>query len=69
MIRAAAVLSHPNGGGIAQRAITVSTVGLVGAIRRYTAEGHRYWLFVSLHSAQPQRRRRLFAGGGAAAPR
>jgi 23S rRNA (adenine2503-C2)-methyltransferase len=33
------------------RRITISTVGLVPAIRRYTEEGHTYNLAVSLHAA------------------
>ena len=64
VIRAARILSHPNGGGIAQKAITISTVGLVPQIRRYTAEGHRYRLIVSVHSADPEKRRRLLPVAG-----
>lgn len=39
---AADILSHPCGGRVAARAISISTVGLVPEIRRFTAEGHRY---------------------------
>jgi 23S rRNA (adenine2503-C2)-methyltransferase len=59
VMRAAAILSDPCGGRIAARAISISTVGLVPAIRRYTAEGHRYRLIVSLSSALSARRSRL----------
>jgi 23S rRNA (adenine2503-C2)-methyltransferase len=59
VIRAAQILSHPNGGGIAQKAITISTVGVVPAMRRYTEEGHRYRLIVSVHSVDAACRRRL----------
>lgn len=64
VIQAARILSHPNGGAIAQKAITISTVGLVPQIRRYTAEGHRYRLIVSIHSADPDKRRRLLPVAG-----
>lgn len=64
VIQAARILSHPNGGSIAQKAITISTVGLVPQIRRYTAEGHRYRLIVSIHSADPVKRRRLLPVAG-----
>jgi 23S rRNA (adenine2503-C2)-methyltransferase len=59
VIRAARVLSHPCGGRIAAGAITISTVGLVPQIRRYTAEGHPYRLIVSLTSAIQGRREEL----------
>ncbi len=64
VLRAAAVLSHPCGGRIAQRAITISTVGLTPQIRRYTREGHRYRLIVSLTSAIADKRRRLLPVAG-----
>ena len=48
VIRAARILCHPAGPGIAARAITISTAGVVPAIRRYTREGHRYRLAISL---------------------
>lgn len=59
VIRAARVLSHPCGCRIAAEAITISTVGLVPQIRRYTREQHPYRLIVSLTSAVPGRRARL----------
>ncbi len=59
VLGAAAILSDPCGGRIAARAISISTVGLVPEIRRFTAEGHRYRLVVSLTSAISERRRRL----------
>ncbi len=40
----------PDGLGISQRSVTVSTVGLVPAIRRLTAEGLHVRLAVSLHA-------------------
>jgi len=59
VIRAADIFSDPAGFAIAQKAITISTAGIVPMIRRYTAEGHRYRLAVSLTSAIPEKRRRL----------
>jgi len=59
VLRAAAVLSDPCGGRIKAEAITISTVGLVPAIRRFAREGHRYRLIVSLTSAVPARRAEL----------
>jgi len=59
VIRAAQILSDPNGGRIRAEAISISTVGLVPEIRRYTAEGHRYRLVISLTSAISARRKSL----------
>ena len=59
VIRAARVLSEPAGLAVGQKAITLSTAGIVPAIRRYTAEGHRYRLALSLTSAIEDKRRRL----------
>ncbi len=64
VMQASRVLSHPCGGRIANRAITISTVGLVPQIRRFTEERHKYRLIVSLHSALPERRRRLLPVAG-----
>lgn len=59
VIRAAEILSHPCGGRISSKAITISTVGLVPAIERYAREQHPYRLIVSLTSAIDERRRAL----------
>lgn len=59
VLQAANVLSHPAGGAIAARDITISTAGIVPAIRRFTTEGHRYRLAVSLSSARAERRKVL----------
>src|SRR5882762_3936783 len=56
VIAAARILSHPSGGSIDARAITVSTAGIVPAIRRNTAEGHKFRLAVSLTQADPRKR-------------
>lgn len=65
VMHAAAILSHPCGGRIAAKAITISTVGLVPAIRRFTAERHPYRLIVSLTSAIDARRRALLPAASA----
>jgi 23S rRNA (adenine2503-C2)-methyltransferase len=59
VVQAARILSHPAGASIDGRAITLSTAGIVPAIRRYTAEGHKYRLAVSLTHAVPRERERL----------
>jgi 23S rRNA (adenine2503-C2)-methyltransferase len=46
----------PEGMGISQRSVTVSTVGLVPAIRRLTAEGLSVTLAVSLHAPDDELR-------------
>ena len=48
VIRAARILSAPAGRAIPAKAISISTAGVVPAIRRFTAEGHRFRLIVSL---------------------
>jgi 23S rRNA (adenine2503-C2)-methyltransferase len=53
------ILSEPCGLAIAAKAITVSTVGIVPGIRRFTAERQRARLVVSLTSADPLQRREL----------
>jgi 23S rRNA (adenine2503-C2)-methyltransferase len=60
VMRAAEVMSDPCGLAIEGKAITVSTVGIVPAIRRFTAERRPYRLIVSLTAADSDRRRRLF---------
>lgn len=59
VMRAARILSEPCGMAIAAKAITVSTVGIVPMIRRFTAERRPYRLVVSLTSADAERRREL----------
>jgi 23S rRNA (adenine2503-C2)-methyltransferase len=53
------ILSEPCGMAIAAKAITLSTVGIIPGIRRFTAEGLRVRLVVSLTSADPLQRREL----------
>ena len=59
VLRAARVISEPCGMAIAGKAITISTVGIVQGIRRFTAERHPFRLVISLTSADPDKRREL----------
>ncbi len=59
VMRAAEIMSEPCGLAIDAKAITVSTVGIVPMIRRFTAERRPYRLVVSLTSADPERRLQL----------
>ena len=65
VMKAAGILSHPCGGRISAKAITISTVGLVPAIRRYASEGRPYRLIVSMTSAVDARRRELLPSASA----
>ncbi len=59
VIRAARIFADPSGGAISGRAITISTAGVVPAIRRFTDERHPFRLAVSLTGATRARRRSL----------
>src|SRR5207253_5331566 len=56
VIQAAHILCHPAGGAIDAKSITISTAGIVPQIRRFTAEGHKFRLAVSLTHAVPGKR-------------
>ncbi len=64
VIQAARVLCSPSGGRIAKETITISTVGLVPQIRRYTRERHPYKLIISLTSTVAERRVQLLPVAG-----
>lgn len=49
-------LGHPEGFNLGARRFTVSTVGLIPAIRRFTAEQRKEGLAVSLHAAEDELR-------------
>jgi 23S rRNA (adenine2503-C2)-methyltransferase len=53
------IFSEPCGMAISAKAITLSTVGIIPGIRRFTAERQRARLVVSLTSADPLQRREL----------
>jgi 23S rRNA (adenine2503-C2)-methyltransferase len=59
VLQAAYVLCDPAGARVDQRRISISTAGVVPMIRRYTAEGHKFRLCVSLNAAIPEKRARL----------
>ena len=59
VIRAATILRDPSGLKIRGEAITISTVGLLPAIERYTDEGHVFRLILSLTSAIDAKRKTL----------
>ena len=59
VIRAARILSEPCGMAISAKAISLSTVGIVPGIRRFTADKLPFRLVVSLTSADPARRREV----------
>src|SRR5215813_6313935 len=58
-LRAIRTMNDPNGLGIGQRHLTLSTVGLVPAIRRYADEDLQAGLAVSLHAATDEERSKL----------
>ena len=55
-IKTADILNAPYGGGISARKITISTCGIVPAIHRFTKEGHKYKLAVSLNASNDEQR-------------
>jgi 23S rRNA (adenine2503-C2)-methyltransferase len=59
VMRAAEVLSEPCALAIKAKSITISTVGIVPMIRRFTAERRPYRLIVSLTAVDPGGRREL----------
>ena len=59
VIRAAAVLRDPCGVRVGGDRITLSTVGVLPMIERFTEEGHPYRLMLSLTSAFDEKRQRL----------
>jgi 23S rRNA (adenine2503-C2)-methyltransferase len=59
VMRAARIFCEPCGMAIGAKAVTISTVGIVPGIRRFTAERLAYRLVVSLTTADPILRQRL----------
>ncbi|MBD5560878.1 MAG: 23S rRNA (adenine(2503)-C(2))-methyltransferase RlmN [Clostridia bacterium] len=59
LVRFVRLASSPEGLGISQRALTVSTCGLIPAIRRLAEEDLQITLAVSLHSARQDEREKL----------
>jgi 23S rRNA (adenine2503-C2)-methyltransferase len=59
VLAAAELIRCPFGGSIAGKAITISTVGLVPEIDRFTHEGHTFRLSISLGAATDEKRAKL----------
>ena len=59
VVRAARILSDPAGAAISAKAISISTAGVLPAIRRFTAEGHHFRLILSLGAPTSDERRLL----------
>ena len=59
VLAAAELLRCPYGGAMAAKGITISTVGLVPEIDRFTAEGRKFRLAISLGAATDAKRARL----------
>jgi len=59
VIRAARILSDPAGPAISAKAISISTAGVLPAIRRFTEEGHHFRLILSLGAPTSAERRVL----------
>ena len=59
VLAAAELLSCPHGASVAGAAITISTVGLVPQIERYTREKRRFRLSISLIAATDEKRSQL----------
>jgi 23S rRNA (adenine2503-C2)-methyltransferase len=59
MWKAVTILTDPAGLGLGARHITISTVGLVPGIRRFTEENSQVRLAVSLHAPNDALRQRL----------
>jgi 23S rRNA (adenine2503-C2)-methyltransferase len=64
VMAAADLLRCPYGGSIGARAITISTVGLVPEIDRFTTEKRRFRLSISLGAAIDAKRQRLIPVAG-----
>jgi 23S rRNA (adenine2503-C2)-methyltransferase len=59
VIRAGRILCDPAGPAISAKAISISTAGIVPAIRRFTVEKHRFRLIVSLGAPTAAQRKSL----------
>lgn len=64
VMAAAELIRNPSGGALAAKAMTISTVGLVPEIERYTEEGRKYRLSISLGAAIEEKRRAVFPVAG-----
>jgi 23S rRNA (adenine2503-C2)-methyltransferase len=58
-LRAIQILNHADGMNIGERRFTISTVGIIPMIERFTMERHQINLAISLHAADDNLRSRL----------
>ncbi len=58
-LRAVRILTHPRAFGLSQRAVTISTVGVLSGIEKLAGEGLQVGLAISLHAPNDELRRRL----------
>ncbi len=56
---ACTTMNHPHGPSLSKKRISISTAGLTPQIRRFTEERKPWRLYLSLHSAVEETRRRL----------
>lgn len=63
VLRAAAIFRNPNGLKIRGENVTISTVGILPAIERFTEEGHVHRLILSITSAFDAKREALIPTG------
>lgn len=63
-IRAVRILTHPRAFALAQRAVTISTVGVIRGIERLAGEGLQVGLAISLHAPSEALRQRLVPTAG-----
>lgn len=59
VIQACQILGDPEGGAIARKKLTISTVGIVPRIRQFTRERQPYGLAISLHAPEQELRAQL----------
>ncbi|MEK7484893.1 MAG: 23S rRNA (adenine(2503)-C(2))-methyltransferase RlmN [Planctomycetota bacterium] len=59
LIQALRIFNHPQGFNLGARRITVSTSGILEGIRRFKKEPEQFNLAISLHSADPDLRKKL----------
>lgn len=59
VMKACEIINDIHGPSLAQKRITISTVGVVYALRKFVSTVHRIGLAISLHSADEEKRRKI----------
>ncbi len=59
VVKAAKLMSHPDGIAIGTRHIVISTAGIIPEIYRFADDGHKFKLAISLHSAINEKRQQV----------